>query len=275
MDPRASSPVAPLMAGAAVLCPGLIRVVAPNPSALTLDGTNTYVAFGADRRGIVVDPGPAIASHLELLSVVVESEGIKVDAVVTTHSHPDHSEALEEIGERLAARPIKAEDFRSEAARSRLSPWFTVVLTPGHSSDHVCYLTGDGALLTGDHVLGRGTTAVLYPDGNLADYLASLSRITEIDFSLIAPGHGPSLEAPLARATLRYYLAHRLERIEQVLAVVKKPASLEAIVKALYGVLLDPQLDRAATASTLAAVNYLIERGSVSENEGRFYAASR
>ena len=276
MDPRIASPVAPLLAGATALGPGLVRVVAPNPSPLTLDGTNSYVVFGADRRAIVVDPGPAAASHLELLEAVVESEGVKVVAVVTTHSHPDHSEALELAGELFSVPAVRAAELLIGAQAGLLGSLLTAVPTPGHSSDHVCYLTSGGVLLTGDHVLGRGTTAVLYPDGNLTDYLASLARVDEIGFSLLAPGHGPALEAGIARATLRYYREHRFERLEQVMAVVEEePASIETIVAAIYGPLPDPLLAGAAAASTLASLNYLGERGDLVEEGGSYRSGPR
>ena len=177
---------------------GVTRVRADNPSALTLDGTNTYVV-GA----WVVDPGPADDAHLE---AVMAAAGGSPAGVVLTHSHLDHSEGADALGVPVAL-PGDGEE---------VGP-FTALATPGHSADSVCLLTGR-ICFTGDTVLGSGSVFIAPGEGSLAAYLRSLERLRDLDLEVLCPGHGPYVWDP--RAKLDEYLAHRLDRERRLLAAL-------------------------------------------------------
>ena len=178
----------------------VVRVRAPNPSPLTLDGTNTYVA-----RGWVVDPGPDDAGHLD--AVLRAAEG-GIAGIVITHGHPDHDAGAES----LAARAGGVEVVRPGEGEE-VGP-FTALSTPGHAADHVCLVMGR-VCFTGDTVLGAGSVFVGSDGGSMADYMASLERLRALDLEVICPGHGPFVWDP--RARIEGYLEHRREREQRVL----------------------------------------------------------
>lgn len=239
------------------------RLLAPNPGPMTLDGTNTWVLREPGQEAaVVVDPGPLDEGHLQRVA-----EQGPVSLVVLTHGHPDHAEGAQRFHE-LTGAPIVARDpalcvgadpLRDEAVHDVAGLEWLTVLTPGHSSDSICLLLrADRALLTGDTVLGRGTTVVAHPDGRLADYLGSLNRLRDLadsDVDVILPGHGPVLDAPVA--VLEHYLRHRAERLDQVRAAMADghtdPAS---IVRTVYADV-DQVLWPAAERSVRAQVDYL------------------
>ena len=169
---------------------GVIRVRADNPSLLTLDGTNTYVV-GA----WVVDPGPALPAHLE---GVVDAANDRIEGVVLTHSHFDHSE-----GAGLLGAPVTLPRDGEEVGP------FHAVGTPGHSADSVCLLMGR-VCFTGDTVLGEGSVFIEPGEGSLSAYLDSLWRLRSLDLEVLCPGHGPYVWDPAAK--LDEYIAHRLDR---------------------------------------------------------------
>jgi glyoxylase-like metal-dependent hydrolase (beta-lactamase superfamily II) len=199
---------------------------------MTLDGTNTWIlsAPGA-REAVVVDPGPQDAGHLRAVLDAVRGRGCRVTAVLLTHGHLDHSEGARTFAE-LAGAPVRALDPAHRLGGEGLAEGdiveagdlrIDVVATPGHTSDSLTFvLAAERALLTGDTVLGRGTTVVAHPDGRLAAYLASLHRLErlaqELDPGVVLPGHGPALNRPLH--AVRFYLQHRRERLDQVRAAV-------------------------------------------------------
>jgi glyoxylase-like metal-dependent hydrolase (beta-lactamase superfamily II) len=170
--------------------PGVVRVRAPNPSALTLDGTNTYVVGTW-----VVDPGPADDGHLEAVRRAAPGG---IDGVVLTHSHADHAGGAESLG----APVTLPEDGEA------VGP-FRAVTTPGHSSDSVCLLAGP-ICFTGDTVLGRGSVFIAPGEGSLSEYLDSLRRLRALPLEVLCPGHGPYVWDPAAK--LDEYVAHRLDR---------------------------------------------------------------
>jgi glyoxylase-like metal-dependent hydrolase (beta-lactamase superfamily II) len=207
---------------------GVVRVRAPNPSPLTLDGTNTYIAGGW-----VIDPGPDDPAHLD---AVLAAAGGRIAGVVLTHGHPDHAEGAPTLAARAGVevvRPVGGE---------RVGP-FDVVATPGHAPDHVSLLLGR-VLFAGDTVLGEGSVFVGGGDGSMAAYLDSLRRLRELDLEAICPGHGPVVWEP--RVKLDEYLAHRLDRERRVLEAVAAGARTR-----------DEVLDRAWSELDLDAVPYL------------------
>lgn len=168
---------------------------ADNPSALTLDGTNTYVVGGW-----VVDPGPALDAHLSAVRRAVNGG---IEGVVLTHSHADHSEGAD-----LLDAPV----FRPNDG-DEVGP-FVAVSTPGHSADSVCLLLGS-ACFTGDTVLGEGSVFIAPGEGSLSAYLDSLRRLRSLDLEILYPGHGPEITDPAAK--LDEYINHRLDRERRLL----------------------------------------------------------
>jgi glyoxylase-like metal-dependent hydrolase (beta-lactamase superfamily II) len=244
-------------------------VLAENPSSMTLEGTNTWIlrAPGSES-AIVVDPGPDHDAHLR---PVLAAAG-RIDTILLTHGHIDHTAGARRLAERTGA-VVRALDPRDRlgqdaiiglhegdvvaAAGLELRVW----ATPGHSSDSLCFLLDDGvappAVLTGDTILGRGTTVVAYPDGELGAYLASLRRLAELGAHTVLPGHGPEL--PDAGEVARQYLAHREQRLDQVRAALETlgpDASPLAVVEVVYADV-DRILWPAAELSVKAQLGYL------------------
>ncbi len=211
-------------------------VLAPNPGPMTLDGTCTWVLRDPSSEScIVVDPGPLTESHL----TEVASYG-PVQVVLLTHGHADHSEGARRFAE-LTGAPVRALDPAHRLGDEGLDEGDVVAAaglelrvlgTPGHTSDSLSFVLED-AVLTGDTVLGRGTTVVAHPDGVLADYLMSLRRLAELGDVTVLPGHGPEL--PSAGVAARAYLAHREARLDQVRAAVAAGAGTpEQVVEVVY-----------------------------------------
>jgi glyoxylase-like metal-dependent hydrolase (beta-lactamase superfamily II) len=249
-------------------------VLAPNPSPMTLDGTNTWVvAEPGSAHAVVVDPGPDDERHLRRVHDQVRAAGQKVARILLTHSHPDHAAGAAAFAT-LTGAPVLAADPAFRLGDEGLSPGGTVtaagceirvLATPGHSADSVClHLPADGALLTGDTVLGRGTT-VIAGDGNLADYLSSLDQLRalagEAELAVLLPGHGPVLTDPAG--TLDYYIAHRRERLAEITeALAVGDRSVTEIVARVYADV-DSSLRRYAEWSVRAQLEYLRAMGRV------------
>ncbi len=251
-------------------------VLAPNPSLMTLDGTNTWlIAEPGSEPAIVVDPGPDDAGHLDRVRATAAAAGQRIEKIVLTHGHPDHSAGARRLAE-LTGAPVLAVDpahrlgaaaalGAGDVVRAGGSELLRVIETPGHTSDSVCLLLeADGAMLTGDTVLGRGTT-VIAGDGSLSDYLGSLDRLRaladEAALRALLPGHGPLLGDPAG--TLDYYIAHRAERLAEVEAALAAGCrTLADIVARVYA-----DVDRAlwpfAEWSVRAQLAYLGERGAL------------
>ena len=247
-------------------------VLAPNANVMTLDGTNTWVLREpGGRRCVVVDPGPEIEAHLD---AVTEAAGA-VSVVLLTHGHADHSEAARTFAER-AGCGVRALDPRHRLGSEGLGDGdvvavdgleVRVVATPGHTSDSLSFLVpAERAVLTGDTVLGRGTTVVAHPDGQLGAYLGSLRRLHALaeahEVEAIWPGHGPVVDNALG--VLDYYLAHREERLEQVREALReldpdRPDLARAVVERVYADV-DPVLWGAAELSVRAQLAYLTPR---------------
>jgi glyoxylase-like metal-dependent hydrolase (beta-lactamase superfamily II) len=244
------------------------NVLAPNPSPMTLDGTNTWViAEPGATAVVVVDPGPADEGHLRRVLDAACAGGRHVAQVVLTHGHPDHSAGAARFAE-LSGAPVAALDPAHRLGSEGITAGtvldvagceLRVVATPGHTADSLSLLlTADGALLTGDTVLGRGTT-VIAADGSLGDYLRTLDELRSLTddagLGVLLPGHGPLLRDPAG--VLDYYIAHRRERLDQVRAALTAGARTPAEVVAIVYADVDRSLWPAAEMSVRAQLDYL------------------
>ncbi len=235
---------------------------------MTLEGTNTWVLVEPGQlEAIVIDPGPDDEVHRNVVIAAVAHAGAsRVALVLLTHGHPDHAEGAPAFAQavnapvRAAAPELCSPGQRPLADGERVAQ-LDVIATPGHTADSVCFLAG-ASLLTGDTILGRGSTVVARPDGRLADYLASLRRlralVDERQLLAVLPGHGSSLDDPAA--TIDAYLRHREERLRQVAAAAADADTVDEVLRAVYGDV-DPALMSAARWSLLAQLDYLRESG--------------
>lgn len=207
-------------------------VLCPNPSPMTLDGTNTWLlAEPGSEEVVVVDPGPLDEGHLQNVLRRVTDSGRRVALTLLTHGHDDHAESARRFAE-LTGAPVRGfgrghDDLRAGETITVGGLEVLAVETPGHTSDSFSFvLPADNTLLTGDTVLGRGTTVVAWPDGSLEAYLTSLERIEALtragEVTSLLPGHGPFVAD--AAGTVTFYLKHRAERLEQVREAVARGA---------------------------------------------------
>lgn len=249
-------------------------ITANNPGALTLTGTNTWIlADPAAERCVVVDPGPDDSSHIDAVVDEVARMQCEVALIVLTHRHPDHTGGLDELHRRTGA-PARAVDpqwcrgtvalvDREEIEVDGLQ--LQVIATPGHTGDSVSlFLPRDGAIVTGDTILGEGSSLIAWPDGNLGSYLDSLQRLRDVaaaGLSLaLLPGHGPLVLWGLdAIDTL---IAHRHKRLEQVASVLDSGSTTVAeVVQAVYG-LPGPALHEVVIAQVQAQLEHLAATGN-------------
>ncbi len=265
---------------------GLVRVLAPNPSPYTFTGTMSYVL--GERSVAVIDPGPAEPAHLDALTRAID--GRPVEAILVTHNHRDHSPAARPLAERTGAPAVGAAAlnppgldggvdaaFDAEYAPDRVladgdrvagEGWtLEAVATPGHTSNHLCFAWGQGdALFSGDHVMGWSTSVVIPPDGDMGDYLASLTKLTERSEATYWPGHGPAVTDP--QRLLRGMIGHRRQRERQILRSLETCAvAIPPMVAAMYKGL-DERLIPAAELSVLAHLRDLERRGLVAHVGG-------
>jgi glyoxylase-like metal-dependent hydrolase (beta-lactamase superfamily II) len=250
-------------------------LLAPNPSPMTLEGTNTWLlAEPAADVCVVVDPGPDDDAHLRAIADAASDSGQRIAAILLTHGHPDHAAGAPALS-RLVGAPVHARDVAYgdplAAAYDLAGLHLDVLPTPGHSADSVCFVVrGDDAVLTGDHVLGRGTSVVVHPDGRMGDYLASLERLRSLHPGVLLPGHGPIVRDP--DAVLAEYVRHREQRLAELCSAVAAGADTpEALVSAIYPQL-DPQLNGFAGLTVLAGLALLVERGQVRRDGDRYSA---
>ncbi|HET7201897.1 MAG TPA: MBL fold metallo-hydrolase [Steroidobacteraceae bacterium] len=232
---------------AARLAPQLQRIVAPNPGPLTGPGTNTYV-LGTGATHIVIDPGPADAAHVE--RIVAAAAG-RIVYVLCTHSHTDHSPGAAMLARRTGApvhgRPAPTDDYQDETYAPEATiadgdvyavPGATVraLHTPGHASNHVCFLLEpEGWLVTGDHLMSGSTVVILPPDGSMRAYLESLRRLRTLPLAALVPGHGAVM--PDAHGEIDRVIAHRLKREAKVIEALRRQgpvATLETLVPEVY-----------------------------------------
>jgi len=239
------------------------RVIAPNPGPYTGPGTNTWIV-DAGPVVAVIDPGPDDDSHLDALNRRLAGRTVAV--VLVTHSHPDHLP----LAERFAA-PHRASVRRypelgdGDVVRAGALN-LTALYTPGHSADHLCFLIpGDGAIFTGDLILGQGSSMVTYPEGDVAAYLRSLERLAALRPRMLFPGHWDPVTDAMGK--IDEYRRHRLEREAQILTEVRRGrGTAEELTRRVYGVL-DEKLMVAAEMTLRAHLRKLVDDGSVHEED--------
>lgn len=267
------------------ILPGVVRLVANNPGPFTHKGTNTYLV--GSKSLAVIDPGPDDAQHRE--AILAAAQGRPISHIVITHAHRDHLDGLAKLQDETKA--ISAaygrshlsvpEQLNSPSGRDFVDldfapdlmledgaivegeDWKLEVLhTPGHAPDHLCLLLADrDVIFSGDHVMGWNTTVIAPPEGRMADYMASLSRLLEINSDLYLPGHGGRLED--ARRTVKAFLLHRQWREQAIFDAIRtKGLNIRGIVALVYKGL-DERLVQAAGLSVMAHVEYLKEQGYV------------
>ena len=253
------------------------RVVAPNPSALTGPGTNTYVV-GSGAQYVVIDPGPDDPVHLERVLAAASSGAIS--QILCTHSHPDHSPGAARLREMTGApvygRPPPDDGHQDDTYRPDHTleegdtfalPGVTVraLHTPGHASNHVCFLLDEQSwLCTGDHLMSGSTVVILPPDGSMRAYVESLHRRGHVPLQALLPGHGAVMPDP--HDEIRRVIAHRLQREDKVIAAFAQSggvASLDTLLPVVYADVPE-RLHGLARYSLLAHVLKLEEEGRVS-----------
>lgn len=268
------------------LAPGLMRIVANNPSPFTYKGTNTYI-LGQGATRMLVDPGPADPDHLEAILAALGSA--RLTHIILTHTHHDHLDGLPALRQatgalacgygRLtrhpgarAASPAGGEyvelDFKPDVTLrdgdrvEGAGMVLTAIHTPGHAPDHLCFaIEGTSLLLSGDHVMGWNTSVVAPPEGSMTDYLASLERLMGRTDEIYLPGHGGRVYQP--QRLVKAFMLHRRMREQAILDCIRAGhATIPAIVEIVYRGL-DPRLVKAASLSVAAHVEHLAARGLV------------
>ncbi len=264
-----------------VVSPLIRRVTANNPGPFTFLGTGTYIVGHGEVA--VIDPGPDLPEHLAAIEAALPGE--RVSHILITHHHADHSPLARPLsastGARVRGRPVETPvvegavqleagydafvpDIAIAGGEVFEGPGWTLeaIHTPGHTSNHTCYaLREENALFSGDHIMGWSTTVITPPDGDMGDYLRSLARVREREFSTLWPTHGPPVTdtAPFIDA----YIAHRRDRERQILArLAAGDTRIKAMVPAIYAGV-DPRLHAPAAHSVLAQMLELVKQGAV------------
>jgi glyoxylase-like metal-dependent hydrolase (beta-lactamase superfamily II) len=267
--------------------PLIRRVIANNPGPFTFTGTGVYIIGHGDV--CVIDPGPDLAEHFDALKAALAGETIS--HVLVTHSHMDHSPLAHPLARWAGCSVLASGDisipgdsevrmeagddvrFRPDAALSdgtliTGSGWtIEAIATPGHTSGHMCYaLHEENCLFSGDHIMGWSTTVISPPDGDMDDYLASLSKIAQRGFATIWPTHGPPITEPAPFVDA--YIAHRLDREAQIIAQLKAgQTKIKEFVPIMYANV-DARLWPAACHSVMAHMTRLVKNGTVIASNG-------
>jgi glyoxylase-like metal-dependent hydrolase (beta-lactamase superfamily II) len=269
--------------------PGIARVLAHNPSAFTYTGTQTYLV--GDGQLVVIDPGPDQPDHLDALLAAIA--GRPVLAIACTHTHRDHSPASRPLAAATGAPIVGCAPLALATVGPRADASFdgdyrpnrvlgdgeaiafadgrrlVAVATPGHTSNHLCFAVeggqGEGALFTGDHVMGWSTTVVVPPDGDMGAYMQSLEKLRQRGDRIFYPAHGPAVTKPAQ--LVRGMIGHRMQRERQILKLLGEgKRDVPSIVASAYPGL-DPRLVPAAGGSVTAHLMDLERRGLVSHDD--------
>jgi glyoxylase-like metal-dependent hydrolase (beta-lactamase superfamily II) len=264
--------------------PMITRITAPNPGMMTGPGTNSYI-IGDEAKGdlALIDPGPDVASHIELL---INRVGSRLRWILCTHTHHDHSPASRAVKQATDAQVMgfgmaprdgrQDEQFAPDRALGNDDVVdcgtfkLRAIHTPGHASNHLCYLLeGKGLLFTGDHVMQGSTVVISPPDGDMHDYFASLKKLARYTIDAFAPGHGHVIATP--RAEVERLIAHRLGRENKVVNALghAKLATLDELVPLVYDDV-SPKLHVPARRSLHAHLLKLAKDGRAAEREGRW-----
>jgi glyoxylase-like metal-dependent hydrolase (beta-lactamase superfamily II) len=268
--------------------PGIVRILAHNPSPFTYTGTQTYLL--GERELVVIDPGPELEDHVEALITAIAARPLK--AILCTHTHRDHSPAARLLKDRTGAPIIGCAPLALESAGPRADASFdpdynpdrvfedgatlqvdgeelVAVATPGHTSNHLCF-GYRRVLFTGDHVMKWSTTVIFPPDGDMAAYMVSLEKLRRRDDRIYYPAHGPAVENP--QQYVRQLVGHRMQREKQILSLIReRPRRIAEIVMDAYPGL-DPRLIVAAGGSVLAHLLDLQQRGLVKQQQDSWTA---
>ena len=242
-------------------------ILAPNPSPMTLDGTNTWLLHDSEHVA-VIDPGPVDPGHQDRILAAIELGGWTPSAILVTHRHLDHAQGAPALAARLriplhfpeeatgSDEPLAVHEVGSLVIR--------VIRTPGHTSDSVCMVLEElHGIVTGDTVLGRGTSVIAPPDGDLGAYLASLQMLRECadGLTMLLPGHGPPQDDPVD--VLEGYLLHRRARLDEVRAALASGAANLDEVRAIVYPEISPDLEHAASWSVRAQLAFLRSHGEL------------
>jgi glyoxylase-like metal-dependent hydrolase (beta-lactamase superfamily II) len=253
----------------------VVRVTVPNPSMMTGPGTNTYVVGEHDGDVLVIDPGPELPAHRAILTSIID--GRRVTAVAVTHHHRDHAPGARALADETGAPVVgygHAELEVDVAAREgtelvagdvRLVAWFT----PGHASDHLCFLDpADGWLFSGDHVMEGSTVVIQPPDGDLTAYLANVARVRDAGIAKLAPGHGRVVGAP--RVAAEAIIGHRAARAALVLDALREhgPATATTVRAFAYRDV-GPERDAVAIATCWAHLLAFVDEGAATSSSSR------
>ena len=270
----------PDMPPCADIAPGVRRIVAPNPSIMTGPGTNTYL-FGDDEVA-VLDPGPAMAEHIE--NILLKSKG-SIQWILVSHTHADHSPGAALLASQTGAQVLGIAAPHGQYQDGTFAPTrelshgdvletrefrLEAVHTPGHASNHLCYLhTELNWLFTGDHVIDGSTVVINPPDGNMKQYIRSLQHCKDLKCDALVPGHGEVIGDPVR--AIDWIISHRLQREARIVAAIESNPGLtiSELVPHVYKDV-DRKLYGLAERSLLAHIIKLEEEGIASNRDGRW-----
>lgn len=265
------------------LANGVRRITAPNPGVMTGAGTNTYLL--GEKNVVVIDPGPMIEEHCQAIMAAVADRGGKLEAILVTHTHPDHSPSAKRlaelsgapiIGEAIAQDGFQDDEFmpdqglQDQQVLTLAGRHITALHTPGHVGNHYCFFDqASGLVFTGDHIMQGSTVVIIPPAGDMKDYIASLEKLLSLPMQGLAPGHGELIDTPVEE--VQHIIAHRMGREAKIAETLRAEAkgSLESLTPLVYGDV-DPKLHIIASLSLWAHLRKLQAEQRVLDEPGAF-----